>query len=108
MARRATADAPPPNTNNIDELIRDLNRDLAPLEAEKEAINEKIRKLRQAFKGDSGMTLADFDAGRRLAMIQDEDARAEKINNLRRVYNSLAEGEQLDFIQAGSNVPRRP
>lgn len=88
------------NTINQDAMVQTLNRELAPLEEEMEALREKKKKLRQQFKADSGMSLADFDAGRRLAMIEDDDARAEKCSNMTRVFNALSQGEQLDWVTA--------
>ena len=100
MARQAKADTPPPNSANRQALIRQLDKQLAPIEAEIEELKEKRKTLRHQFKIDAGMSLAEFDAGRRLAKIEDPDARSEKVNNLKDVYNSLSEGEQLDWITA--------
>lgn len=99
MAQKATGE-PPANTQNLDELVRGLDRDLRPLEEELEAVRTKIRDKRHQFKVDSGITLADFDAARRLALIEDVDARRTKVENLRRCFGALADGETLDWISA--------
>ena len=78
--------------------IRDLHNALLPLETQMQKLRDEMRQKRQMFKSETGMALADFDAGRRLAMIEDEIQRDTKLYNLRTVYDTLAAGEQLGMF----------
>ena len=82
------------------DAIKKLDRDLRPLEAEKVKLNEDIQELRQTFKADTNITLADFDAARRVALIEDDDERRGKIDNFRECYNVLKPGEQLSWLDS--------
>ena len=96
------ANATPAATNakaRID-LIKKLDSELRPLESKKESINEQIREKRQSFKADTGITLADFDAARRVAMMDDDDERQGKLDNFIECYNALKPGEQLSWLDA--------
>lgn len=91
-----------PGHNTVDptDAIKQLHADLIPLEAAVAAGKLKIRKRRQQFKADHGMELADFDAARRLANIEDDVERATKLHNLSQCFAALAPGGQLDWISA--------
>ena len=82
------------------DLIKKLDSELRPLEAEIDAINVKKKQLRKTFTADTQITMADFDAARRLAMIDDDEERHGKIDNYREVYNALKPGEQLSWLDA--------
>ena len=78
------------------DLIKKLDRELRPLEAERENVNQAIRDKRQQFKSDTGLVLANFDAMRRLAGLE-EEVLDRTIEELLAVFNTLAPGGQLDF-----------
>ncbi len=80
--------------------IKKLDAALRPLEADKEKIAADMKKLRKQFKADTGITLGDFDAARRLALLDDDDARQKTIDNMVRCYNALSPGETLDWTTA--------
>lgn len=82
------------------DAIKKLDRELRPLETQMEEIKEEMRELRQTFKADTGITLADFNAARRIACIEDDDERRGKIDNFRECYNALMPGEQLNWLDA--------
>lgn len=93
------------NSSNRDpEYVRSeivkLHKELLPIEEEERKLNEKKKKLRNQFKAETGITVADFNAARRLAMMEDEDERKEKRDNLATCYNALSDGDQLDWIEA--------
>lgn len=77
-----------------------LVKTLLPLEQQKAEVQEKIKKARKEWSADTGVTLATFDAARRLATIEDDDDRTEKLEDLVEVFNSLAPGETLNFLQS--------
>ena len=82
------------------DLIKKLDSELRPLESRKEQINDQIRELRQRFKADTDITLADFDAARRVALMDDDDDRQGKLDNFMECYNALKPGEQLSWLDA--------
>jgi len=108
MAESLSSNGVGHNSGSPGAAIRKLNADLAPIESAIADLNEKKRKLRQQFKSDTGMSLADFDAARRLAMIEDDDDRQQKLQNLRTCYNALSKGEQLDWIEHSEAIGSEP
>lgn len=76
-------------------LVKNLNRDLLPLEKKMDEIKVQRKALRKLFSADTGITMADFDAMRRLASIEDDDARKGKLQDMETVFNALSPGEQL-------------
>ena len=80
------------------DLIKKLDRELRPLEAKRDEVNQEIRDKRQQFKSDTGLVLANFDAMRRLAGLE-EEALEKTIEELLAVFNTLAPGGQLDFTE---------
>lgn len=86
------------NSVNPADAIKKLHADLIPLEATVQAAKAEVRKVRTKFKSDTGMALADFDAARRLALMDDDEERTTKVDNFRRCYNALVAGQQLDWL----------
>lgn len=91
------------NSGNISDeekmgLIRKLDEDLAPLEREMDKLNDKKKALRRDFKKITGIVQADFNAARRLALIEDEDEQKAKTDNLEICFNALSQGTQLSFF----------
>jgi len=86
------------------DLIKKLDWDLRPLEVERDLINLQIRAARQQFKADTGIVLANFDAARRLADIDDQDLQTETMDAIMACFNVLTEGGQVDWIEATADV----
>lgn len=82
------------------DAIKKLDRELRPWESQIEEAREEMCTLRQNFKADTGITIADFNAARRLASMEDDDERRGKIDNFRECYNALMPGEQLNWLDA--------
>lgn len=80
------------------DLIRKLDEDLTPIECEMEALNSKKKTLRRDFKKKTGIVQADFNAGRRLAQIEDEDEQQDKTDKLQLCFNALSQSKQLSFF----------
>ena len=99
-----------PGDNAVDpsDAIKQLHADLIPLEADVAATKNKIRKKRQRFKSDTGMALADFDAARRLANMDDDIERTTKVNNFHKCYNALVPGQQLDMLEVMDKQDEEP
>ncbi len=99
-----------PGHNTVDptDAIKQLHADLIPEEAKVAAAKNAMRKLRQKWKSDTGMELADFDAARRLANIEDDEERATKLHNLSQCFAALAPGGQLDWITAAEKQDETP
>lgn len=81
-------------------MIRKLVSNLRPHEEKIASEKEEIKSLRKIFTNDTGITMADFDAARRLAEIEDDDERHGKLDNLQECYNALMPGEQLTWLGA--------
>lgn len=93
------------NSKNRDpEFVKDkiiqLDADLTPLEEEAKVIREKMKALRRDFKKETGVVQADFNAGRRLARMQDQDEQREKCWNLEMSFNALSGGRQMNWLDA--------
>lgn len=86
------------NAVDPSDAIKQLHADLLPEEAKVTAAKASMRKLRNKFKSDTDMALADFDAARRLAKMDDDIERIMKVNNFHRCYNALVPGQQLDML----------
>lgn len=101
---------PGPGDNAVDptDAIKQLHADLIPIEAKIQAAKNESRKLRNKWKSDTGMALADFDAARRLAKMDDDEERVAKVNNFRQCYNALVTGQQLDWIDAAEKQDESP
>ena len=92
------------NTKVRNDMIRKAHKELLPLEAQKAEIQESIREKRQSLKADLDMTLGQFDAARKLIMMEDKDkSRAQ--DDFREVYNALSTGDQLDWVVATQQEP---
>ena len=87
-----------PDPEYIRQRVRELADDLAPIEAQEEALRNKKKKLRSEFKADTGIVQADFNAARRLAEMDDELEQKEKTDNLTLCFNALSGGKQLSFF----------
>lgn len=83
------------NSATIVKLIKNLSRDLIPLEKKMDEIKVQRAALRKVFTADSGITMRDFDSMRRLAQIEDDDARKGKLQDMQKVFNALSPGEQM-------------
>lgn len=96
--------------NEVDpsDAIKQLHGDLIPLEAKVAEVKNEMRKKRRQFKADSGMDLADFDAARRLAQMDDDIERTTKVNNFHRCYNALVPGQQLDMLEVMDKQDETP
>ena len=80
--------------------IRKLAGNLRPHEEAIAVEKASMKKLRKEFTADTGITMADFDAARRLADLDDDDERHTKLDNLAECFSALRPGEQLDWITA--------
>lgn len=90
--------------NYVADQVRKLDKELEPLEEQAKDIREQMKKKRNHFKAETGITIADFNAARRLAKMEDEGERDTKKDNLATCYNALAQGDQLDWIAAQNEV----
>lgn len=79
------------------DLIRKLDEDLQPLEAQQQATNRAITKLHRDFKTKTRITKANFVAARKLALIEDEDEQKAKADDLELCFNALSQNAQLTF-----------
>ena len=84
--------------NYVMSKVRELRANLIPLEREMDAIKQKMKDLRWDFKSETGMTQADFNQARRLAEMEDEDERNEKMHNFTLAFNALTPSAQLSFL----------
>jgi len=88
------------NVKGIMDQVRKLHADLIPIEEEMIRLRSKKAEVRKRFSAQTGMALADFDLSRRLAMIEDDGDRQEKIINTRIAYEALKPGEQMKMFEA--------
>lgn len=80
------------------EMIRNACRDLANMEAERQAIGKRISELKQkTVKGSLGMKISDFNMAYRLYGLEDDD-RDQFIDTLRETFTALGIGAQLDWV----------
>lgn len=84
--------------NFVKSKVRELRDNLVPLERQIDAIKQQMKDLRWTFKSETGMTQADFNSARRLAEMEDEDERNEKMNNFTLAFNALTPSAQLNFL----------
>ncbi len=97
----ATVD-PKHNIKARKEIINEVVKELASLEADRKELGESIRAVKQKrIKGDLGMKIADFNAVVRLYNLEVKD-RNLYLDTLRETFSALGLGEQLDFIGDGS------
>lgn len=80
------------------QAIRDHVDVLRPLEKERDKINDGIKEANLKFKAATGITKADFNAGRRWAELEQDDEKKKKMSTSIEVFNALSDGEQLDFF----------
>lgn len=109
MAKHLTADAPETpleaeptghSPSNRKTIIIDVIRRLSILEAERKALSDEMREIRnREIKGDLGMKLSDFNVARRLYLLEGDDRR-QMLSTIRETFDALGVGEQLDWITA--------
>jgi len=87
---------------------RELDRDLVPLEKQQTEINDQIKARRREFKKNTGIVQADFNAGRRLAGMEDVGEQREKMTNLKIAFNALSEGYQMDWLDPADKKKGSP
>ena len=80
------------------EAIKKLHAEMIPIEARQANLAEERRQLRHTFKAATGIALADFDAERRICMIEDDDERKGKMADRLAVYEALRPGEQSELF----------
>lgn len=86
--------------SNEKQAIRDVCSQLLSLEDRRTGISDQIRELKNAkIKGELGMKIADFNLAYRLYKLEHED-RDETLLTIRRMFNALDIGQQLDFMSA--------
>jgi methylphosphotriester-DNA--protein-cysteine methyltransferase len=79
-------------------LIRKHVKKLEPLEKATSDAQAAVTKAHRDFKTATGVTRKDFDFGRRLGEIQDEDEQKEKTNAVKLVFNAISQNAQLNFF----------
>lgn len=89
-----------PSKDEIDRLIREHSEKHDGFEREAAALAARKKKANQQFKAETGMTIADFMAARRLAQMEDEGEQRQKCDNLKICFNALSTGMQFDWIDA--------
>lgn len=81
------------------DIIREVCKELEALEAKRDSISEEIRSVKRTkIKNDLGMKIGDFDAARRLHLLEGDD-RDIFLDTLHETFTALGAGEQLDFIE---------
>lgn len=86
------------------EIILDVCRDVAGLEADRKVIGEKIRTIKaKKIKGDLGMKIEDFNIAFRLWGLEGR-ARDELLAAVRELFDAQDVGEQLDWITAAERA----
>ena len=86
------------NTGSRLKAMRELDKKLRPLEEQASDIGAKKSALRKQFTVDTGIVMADFDAARRYACIEDDDMREAKIADFVETLVELSPGNiQLSF-----------
>lgn len=100
------------NAKSRADMIRKLSKELRPYEQDIDEAKAAMKKLRKDFTTDTGITMRDFDAARRLADIEEDEERHTKLDNLAECYSALRPGEQLDWVQAAeqqdAEAPNEP
>lgn len=86
------------NAASRKQIIQEVCKDIAALEADRKQIAEEIRTIKQKrIKGDLDMKVADFNAAYRLYQL-DSDDQATFLDTLRETFQALGKGAQLDFL----------
>ena len=86
------------------QIILDVCRDVAVLEAERKEVSERIRAIKaKRIKGDLGMKIADFDIAFRLYGLEGQ-ARDELLAAVRELFDAQGVGGQLDWVDAVQRV----
>lgn len=67
------------NVGDIKDVVREVDRDLAPLEAQKEDIMAKMRDVKSRLK-KYDIKMSDFKAARRLAQMESDEERQDRID----------------------------
>lgn len=98
MAQKLSdSDAPKEGNNSVARIDahRKLRSQSVPIEAKITKLKDDLKSIRKQWSADHGFTLADFDAARRLADIEDDDERKSKVSAQMEIYNALQAGEQM-------------
>jgi hypothetical protein len=95
MAQNMRSEAPAKTHNQTEMMaaIRQLDKELVPLEASRTEINTEIKNKKRRLK-DFGISVKYFDAIRALHRMDDEDDLNEAIDNIRIVAKALHVGGQ--------------
>lgn len=80
------------------QAIRELDAKLVPLEKAVSDAQQLVTKAHRDFKTKTKITRKDFDFGRRLANIEDEDEQKTKTDAVSLVFNALSQSTQLSFF----------
>jgi hypothetical protein len=80
------------------QAVKDLDTALEPLESAVQAAQKAVTSAHRDFKTKTGITRKDFDFGRRLAKIEDEDEQKEKTDAVSLVFNAISQNTQLSFF----------
>lgn len=108
------------NSGARTEALQKAMKELAALEAEKDALTEihlapvrdNIRKVKQNMKAETGVEITDFNLLFKLykrqeqATMMREDDGARIIDNLRETFGALQKGEMLNFLPALGDAAR--
>lgn len=103
MAKSMASDDAAPRNHNVQAIIdkiRDVDRRMAPLEAQRDELNADIREIRRELK-DFDIDATYFNWMRRLHQMEDIDARDRAIDNIRMVATAFKVGGQAGlFVDA--------
>lgn len=84
------------NVGNRRVAIQNAAQEMLAIKAERKALNERAREVRQTLK-EMGVQTPAFDYALRVADMEDE-AKAEYLDSLRECFDGLDVGQQLDFL----------
>ena len=91
----------------LDKVIRAHSAFMDGWEEKSRALAAEKKKANQEFKAETGMTIADFNAARRWAQIEDEGERDSKMSNMSRCFNALSVGGQFDWVTAAEEEDKK-
>lgn len=88
--------------NEVDrpEKLREWDAARRPVEERLRAAREELKAINKEYKQITGVTVTDFNAMRRLAHLEEDEDRHQKLSNMMLVYNSLNPGEQMDWLSS--------
>lgn len=92
------------NSQDRKDLLQQSYRELEAMEAEIKKLNEEKNSYRQKhIKGTLQMKLGDFDAARRM-FVMDSERRDEYIDALRENFKAMDIHEQFDWLDADKRI----